>query len=327
MLFKKYPSIENSYKEKFIDAIVSQYPKEAGEPIWYVMEKVHGANYAFYLDYYPTNKQANIKVAKRSSFIAEKENFFGHEKVYDRLAFNMYQLSKHLGKDAIVYGELFGGVYAGESKGTIVQKGVQYHKYNDFMAFDIAKYIMSVDKVEFYTVEETITMCEDYMIPHVPVLFKGTLQECLEYENTFLTKVPELYGLPPIEGNFCGGVVIKPNQTLYLSNGDRVVIKNKNDKVKEIENKKSDPKPKVNTSAEVLQVVTEVHKGITKNRMDAVASKLGEITNFQTAMEALLLDAVEELAKPQYMALVEDDKKRVFKLLSKDLATQVKKVV
>lgn len=42
--FKKYNSIENSYRQKFLNYIVEQ-GKAAGE--WTVSEKVHGANFSF----------------------------------------------------------------------------------------------------------------------------------------------------------------------------------------------------------------------------------------------------------------------------------------
>ena len=50
-------------------------------------------------------------------------------------------------------------------------------------------------------------------------------EECLKYSNLFQTKIPEMYGLEPIENNIAEGVVIKPVKDLRFGNGQRVILK------------------------------------------------------------------------------------------------------
>ena len=83
---------------------------------WIVLEKVHGANFSFYI-----SRTKSIRVSKRTSFITISDFFFGvHQsmiipEIKDKLKYvldyvvNLYpeisQLSLH--------GELFGGIYLG----------------------------------------------------------------------------------------------------------------------------------------------------------------------------------------------------------------------
>ena len=70
MKFKRYNSIENTYRTKTINTIAEQ-GKSGGE--WVVEEKVHGANFSFWFD-------GNLKTAKRSGFVGnDGENFFNSD--------------------------------------------------------------------------------------------------------------------------------------------------------------------------------------------------------------------------------------------------------
>lgn len=63
-MFKKYNSIENTYREKATEQV---YLHDYGNDVFVVQEKVHGANFSFITD------GTSIQVAKRTSLIAEDE--------------------------------------------------------------------------------------------------------------------------------------------------------------------------------------------------------------------------------------------------------------
>ena len=59
-------------------------------------------------------------------------------------------------------------------------------------------------------------------------LFTGALTDAMQYPNAFESTIPAYHELPAIPDNICEGVVIKPNVSKHLGNGERVIIKNKN---------------------------------------------------------------------------------------------------
>ena len=72
-MFKKYNSIENTYREKQIEQVyLHGYDNEK----YVVQEKVHGANFSFITD------GEVIQVAKRSGLIAEDEKFNNYKFVF-----------------------------------------------------------------------------------------------------------------------------------------------------------------------------------------------------------------------------------------------------
>ena len=118
MKFRKFNSIENVTRQKFID-IILQLGIQCD---WYVSEKVHGANFAFICD------NNGIQCAKRSGIIGEGEKFFNHQYVKDKYASTItgiYELLK-CAKDCnhlVIFGELYGGN---------IQKGIYYREDQDF---------------------------------------------------------------------------------------------------------------------------------------------------------------------------------------------------
>ncbi len=322
-----YPSITNHYQGKFIDKVKLEFPKEINEPNWTVTEKLHGSNYSFWVDYY-TSGSGYVRSAKRTDFIGEKEEFYNHQEVFGRLNRRIFKLAKKLTIDIVVFGELFGGNYDNVSKGKLVQRGVQYSPYNEFLCFDIARYKNGINEtLEFFSHQETLELCKEFNIPHVPVLFTGTLDQCLNFNNNFTTTIPKLYDLQDVENNICEGVVIKPNKPLFLKSGDRVIIKNKNEKFKEINHvRKSKIVPTV-FSNDILSVISLIHSGLTDNRMDNIVSIHGDELEFSEAMKLLLIDAINDTCEVEYSKLDKDEKHVVNKYLNKDLASIVRRKI
>lgn len=323
-----YPSMTNHYQGKFIDKIKLEFPKEINEPTWVVTEKIHGSNYSFWVDYYTGQKAAYVNAAKRTGFIDKGEKFYNHQEVFNRLSFGAYSMAKQLDVDVAIFGELFGGSYGGVSKGIVIQKGTQYHPHNDFMCFDIARYKNgNPETLTFYDHDKVVELCEEFNIPHVPVLFEGTLQACLNFNNEFQTNVPKIYGLDDIAGNICEGIVIKPKKPLFLKSGERVILKSKNDKFSE-----TTKVPKIKAIASVftesvLNVIEKITSGLTENRMDAIVSKHGVDIEFGAAMKELFLDSYNEHCKEEYEALSKDEQSLVHKALQKPVADIVKRKI
>lgn len=278
MQFQKYPAIENSYQQKWTNKIVeSGY----GNNRYVVQEKVHGANFSFWLD------GTTMKLGRRGGFLEQGEPFFNSADMVARHAEKMlalYQVLKEKQPEMVyvaVFGELIGGAYphpqvAAKPALKGVQKGLYYCPDIEFVGFDIL--IFSGENKAFLGVEETNECLENANILFLETLFQGNLDDCLKYSNKFQTTLPRLlFGLPEIEDNICEGVVIKPEIPAFIGS-NRLIIKNKNERWTE---RGAIPKS-VSTgdgSSQEAQVILEQgFSMITENRLNNVISKIGDIT-------------------------------------------------
>lgn len=281
--FNKYSSIENTYQTLYLNKVREIVPKDA---IWDVTEKVHGANCCII-----TNGN-DTKFAKRSGIVEDGENFFNYEKVLEEFrpkiinAFN-YIKKKYETNETIIdlvqfYGELFGGAYPHpdvprNSQFNSVQKGLYYAPYQSFYGFDIAIIYKSPEKEGRFWLnpDEMADVFEKNDIFYSKSLFRGTLDECLEFNNAFQSNIPTWLGLPPIEDNICEGVVFKPMRPYFFNNGDRILLKNKNERFSE---KKKEKVHKVipDLPADVKKAISTVSEYINDNRLNNVISHEGE---------------------------------------------------
>lgn len=79
---------------------------------------------------------------------------------------------------------------------------------------------------------------------HVPVYCKGTFDETFDVNIRIDSTIPELLGLDKLEKNLIQGMVIRPNSTLRNKDGDRVIIKKKNNDFAEYVEPTKDKKDK-----------------------------------------------------------------------------------
>ena len=129
--FKKFNSLENSYRENFIHKIREQgYENEK----YIITEKLHGANYSFTV-VIENGLLVSVNPAKRSGYINSDEKFYNHRPVYEKYVDKVSNLALCLLKDnnmsdgvVTVYGELYGGN---------IQGGMAYPLEQDFAGFDI----------------------------------------------------------------------------------------------------------------------------------------------------------------------------------------------
>lgn len=332
-IFKSYPDIENSYREKFVDL----FKKEVNDTEYFITEKIHGANsqIAFFRD----GDKWQVKYGKRTSFLNDQDSFYNLPSVFQRLmphftAFLQGVIDNspdgHILCDGIIfYGEIFGGAYphkgidkesdllphnAGTNR--VVQHGVWYCPEDDWACFDIC--ILTDNNWTFVHQSFLFHQCEKYGIPTVPLLaVVSTIDEALAYPNDRQSVVYQRYGLPRIENNIMEGVVIKPGCSVYLSSNERAVIKNKNDHFKEVHHHKI-ARTIEPGSAEAL-LIEEAKDYVTEARMDNVISKFGEVDRKDIGKIIGLLgkDACDEFMK---------DHEGDLNLLTEEQQKQVKKV-
>lgn len=279
MKFRKYNSIENSYQSDFMQLIAEQGFADLD---YVVQEKVHGGNLSLI-----TNGEELIS-AKRTGLNVADENFYNFQSVveaYRDKVFALFadlQLSRGI-HTLTIFGELFGGAYPHADVEQVlgskmVQQGIYYAPHNDFYAFDVL-----LDDAIFLGVNEANALFEKHGFIYARTLFSGSLSACLAQSNTFRTTIPALFGLPELEGNICEGLVIRPLEPVFMRNGSRVLIKNKNERWSENNNYidkallRSLRGDSDSLSEECCFLCEEIYRYITVNRLDNVLSKIGEI--------------------------------------------------
>ena len=310
--FVKYHSIENTSRKKIIDYIISEN-LDKGEFV--VQEKTHGANLSFWFD------GDEFKSAKRSGFI--KDDFYDFETVEKKYRIKVIELYNYLkNKDydfnqLAVYGELIGGLYPHDDvekvkNSTRIQKGIYYTPENDFYAFDLA-----IDS-KLFDIDSFVQIMEETGFLYAKTLFRGTFQECMEYPNKFQTTIPVSLGLPEIKDNFCEGVVIKPVKPVFLTNRDRLILKNKNEKWAEKGKPKNKQKPVY--SKQTLKISADIENYVNENRLRNVLSKIGKVglKEFGKIMKEFSQDAMNDFLKDHGEEFQQLDKKEQ-KVVSKTL--------
>ena len=96
--FTKFPSLENTYRQKEIDKIQSMKIRDK----WVVTEKVHGANFSFWMTEEHLSVEGIglcstvvIKCAKRSGWIEDDEKFFNYQPVLEKYRDSLERLYYH----------------------------------------------------------------------------------------------------------------------------------------------------------------------------------------------------------------------------------------
>ncbi|MBF84614.1 MAG: hypothetical protein CL489_09080 [Acidobacteria bacterium] len=306
MKFFKYPSLENHYRNKYIQKIRFT---DAVDKEWVATEKLHGANYSIYWD----SRSGEIRSAKRTGFIGE-EKFFNHEQA-DRVVYPKIKECQYENGYLIFYGELCGGN---------IQKGVDYSEEQRFVCFDIAVVRDDEpDKLTFFSYDELTTLCDALGIERAPEIARGSFKDILQLDNIFNSK----YGVFIAEG-----FVMKPVVTHWLPNGSRMAIKSKNSKFSE--KAKSDKKPKKprELSENETYYIDGVVDYLTENRLNNVISKKGEVDKsmFFLLMGELIQDAIEDFDKDNesnFKDLDKPERKFITKSLQETARDIVKRVI
>lgn len=280
--FIKYSSIENSYRQAFLDKCALH----VGSAKLVALEKIHGANFSWVVN------AAGIRVAKRSGLIDEIETFYGHTRFYSKYAKAVKRIFDVLVTEfpgvvqINLFGEVFGGRYNGvtEQSAKKVQDGVNYHPDNEFMAFDlkvtfdtgVSRYIPYSYMKDYIDDVNFMAGIDDHPLRIAPVVATGTLEELIKIDPLFYTLVPAAFGLDTThdktQSDYAEGFVIRGYHEDFYVGNERVILKQKNklygEKTKEVTIKAA-----INLTDEQQGLLDTVCSYINENRVNAVASK------------------------------------------------------
>jgi Rnl2 family RNA ligase len=332
--FKKYNSIENVFDSEYVNRIRLE---GFSDRQFAVQEKIHGANFCFATD------GDTVKAGKRTGFVEEDENFYSFGELLEQYRENVTNLFADVREtypDTVavtVFGEMFGGRYPhpdikNNTRISCIQKGVYYCPYHEFYAFDL--YVTGADSSRYLTVDEAEMFFEKEKFFYARTLFRGTMDECLQYPNDFPSLISGWLGLPPIDDNICEGIVIRPVETCFLSNGSRVLLKSKNSRFAE---KKAVSKRKITQTehsySEMLNSLMDtVEEYVTVNRLNSVTSKIGEISMPKDTGKLIGLlsrDILEDFLKEhseQYNSMEKNEQKILNKQINSLAAGLIKEV-
>jgi len=333
--FTRYDSIGYIFDRDFMAQIrLERFDTQE----YVVQEKVHGSNTCFVTD------GKTVSFGKRNGFIAEDEYFYEYEELLERYTpkvITLYSIVKEHFKDMevlTVFGEMFGGNYphpdvTNNTNVSIIQKGVYYSPDHEFYAFDL--YVGNEENGFYASVDESTNFFERGNFFYAKTLFRGTLDECLNYPNNSITLIPDWLGLPPIENNICEGIVIRPVVTNYLSNGARILLKSKNEHFLEKKSiKKRIPKWLVehSYSEQLTNLLLVVEQYVTENRLHNVESKIGHVSmpkELGKMIDLFSEDILDDFLKENSgnYAAIEKNEQKIFSKHLRDMAAKMIKKV
>lgn len=319
MDFNEYCSIENSYREKYINRIIEEGHCEKE---YVVTSKLDGANFSFICN------GDEIIQASRSQKVGS--DFFNCQIVIDKYSEQILKLYECISQEfdlnqIQVYGELIGDG---------INNRVKYCKDREFFVFDI--YITHTDKEDnivksFYEdYKKWKSYINQFNLKIVPEHFTGTLKECLEYCEAnllFKSHITEIldneYKL--LDTNWEEGYVIKPTSELKLYGRDRVIIKVKSPEFKEKGQHKKQIKVPVEFTEEETNLLNQLSELVTESRVYSVTSKLGQLgpNDFGKVVGLYAKDLFEEFVKDHADINIP---KKVNKEINKQISNCIRKV-
>ncbi len=337
-LFYKYPSIENTYNEKFLGLV-----KDNGfsGQSFCISEKVHGSN--LQVGYSLTEDK--FIFGSRSNILKEDESFYNYlecmaplkSKVKELAVWmkNRFLIGKQELLDVTVYGEIFGGSYPHpmvprDSHAVRVNKGVFYSPKNQWLAFDIAYSLKGLPEHKFLCGLEFVNLCRKFGIPFIPVLkVVPDLESALRFEPVFKSGIYRFFELPELADNMAEGVVIRGWYRDLWAGGHRVILKNKCEKFRE---KKSEKKIVINEEypLHVEAAIREAAAYVNEARVQNAVSKVGgqALENIGKVIAMVNADILEEYEKMGGIinTLGKQERHIVKKALNDMVVAEVKKV-
>lgn len=279
MKFQKFPSLTNSYADKFLAKVISELKSIKTQ--WVVTEKIHGANYSFWF-----NNEDGFRCAKRTCFLDEESNFFNHKDILANYKELFSDTAKDLypNKTVALYGEICGGSNLEYARP--VQSEVYYFDHTEFLAFNLY-----VDG-ELQNYHDMVKFTDKANIPRPPCLgIFDKLEDALAVDFKFDSLVSGK------KDNVCEGTVVSTVEPILLSSGERPAFKQKNDAFKEKAGEKK-PKKGVSIPADYIKVFGRLTTMITNNRFNNMISKLEKdevvFKNFNKLLIMFSEDVIEE---------------------------------
>ena len=298
MNFKKYASIENSYREKHIQETLESTDYDMNLSC-VAQEKIHGANISFHFK----RDNDNYKVASRNRILENGEQFYDVWNVINdnldliallqEVASDCFEQSYYI-QEVHFYGELFGGG---------IQKGVDYGKEKRILIYDVSLTSQSTTYLTPALIPDKLKQSKHF----IPYHATGTLEDLLQFDvESFQTQ----YGNGAAEG-----IVIKPyNKIIVDKNGNPFYLKRKAEKFLEASKAPKRKRKPVDKEWKHWCEVFETY--ITTNRLQNVFSKHGRIEDKSQVgkyVQLLTEDAKEDFLKdyPDYDDSV--NKQTIFK--------------
>jgi Rnl2 family RNA ligase len=285
------------------------------------LEKLHGANFSIICEN-DNNNNFVISYARRNDILKKDENFHDYLNVMEKSQECINSVVNKIKNEynnvelITIYGELFGGEYEGYEKGDSkpVQKEIQYHPEYKFIPFDI-----KVDK-KFLNWNKFVEIIKETNFKLLEPLIIGDYETVVNFEvEQQITKIPELYNLPPIQSNFMEGIIIKPTEELYDRRDNRIIIKKKTKQFTE--------KNKTGGVIIVPENIQKIQCYITKNRLNNIISKELEVSVKDTGrlIKLLLDDSFEEYLKETTAVITAKNLKIARKMLTLSAVLVVRK--
>lgn len=314
MSFMKYPSIENHYNEKFISRINEKYPNLK----YFITEKIDGMNIQFVFE----NRELKGIYTRNGQdiFSAKQYDFFSKRLLI--LANNFFLEGIKEYKNFIVYIELYGNK---------IQKNIKYttDPDNDWTYYSILDIYLN-DEHRFMNFDELEKLREETLLCFAPVYEQGlTLEEALKvnvetlrsieaeihYDGMFVPLSEKgSFPIPIVEG-----VIIRPMVETQLSLCDRLIIKKKAEKFREVS--------KTKKTIPVSQIVVEGFEDfINENRVNSVKSKRPYELPRETGIliNDVISDAIEEFQKLR-RELSEEERLSIRKSYSRSVANLIRR--
>ena len=307
MKFKKYGSIENHYRGKYIDRFTSRHP-EMIEAKYLVTEKIHGANFSIHIFNYGND----VIFGKRTSLLKPEEGFMNHQSVMNqnnekKLVDKFVEFAKKEQVQTVrIYGELFG---QGVQKFDYEKLDTETNK--SFRLFDIELDDKKLLPVEVFELISKLDI--EYM--HVPVIkITNNLQDALDTD----TKFNSVFSSDKCD-YYCEGVVIRPydKDVVEIHEGKEqpydFIVKKKNEHF--TDKSKAEKKATVFVGSENFEKLLSEYKSyFTKGRIESVFSKEGMITEpkeFGKYIKLMSEDVKEDFFKDNFeeFKLLDDKEK------------------
>lgn len=307
MIFVKYNSLENHYRQNIIDSFVNAGYTAPGVR-WVVMEKIHGTNFQLAVD------DNSVQAGRRTDLLGDFDQFFEADlivKKYQYVAREVFEEIKKIFENVgqiTIFGEYAGTLTSGKK----VQKEVEYGE-QDFYVFDI----MIFDKDTKEGVYVSYDVVQSFILgkfKHAPVLYIGDFEGVTKLPNDFQSVVIPSTKAGPfalVEGtdNIAEGFVAKTCATQYTRFG-RAIFKSKNSKFTEKGKSDKPVKVKEPLGESDLDMVHEIAEYLNDNRLKNVLSKIGIPTTKEFGKVAGLLskDAIEDFTKDTEKSLRDADR-------------------
>ena len=307
----KYPSIENHYNEKFISRINEKYPNLK----YFITEKIDGMNIQF--EFENSELKGIYTRNGQDIFSAKQYEFFSKRLLTLANKFILDSIKEY--KNFIVYIELYGNK---------IQKNIKYttDPDDDWTYYSILDIYLN-DEHRFMNFDELEKLREETLLSFAPVYEQGlTLEEALNVDVETLRSIEAeihydgmfvplsergSFPIPTVEG-----VIIRPMIETQLSPCDRLIIKKKAERFREIS--------KTKKVIPITQIVEIFEDYINENRVNSVKSKRPyELPKETDALiNDVIADAIEEFQKLS-RSLTEEEMKSIYQTFSKKLKSKV----